>query len=49
MQCRPTLEGIDVNSLGEEEADQLIQPFDEEEIKRAVWSCEGSKASGLQF
>ncbi|XP_058765712.1 uncharacterized protein LOC131639232 [Vicia villosa] len=43
---RPLLEGVLVNSLSVEDRDSLEVPFSEEEIKEAVWSCDGSKSMG---
>lgn len=41
---RPMLEGIPFKSLSEVEVSFLEAPFIEEEIKVAVWSCDGTKS-----
>ncbi|GKV41635.1 hypothetical protein SLEP1_g49141 [Rubroshorea leprosula] len=43
---RPVLGGIDFKKLSVEEGAMLEEPFNEEEIKKVVWSCESSKAPG---
>ena len=44
---RPMLDGINFNSLDEEEAAWLERPFDEEEIFEVVIAFNGDKAPGL--
>ncbi|XP_058733800.1 uncharacterized protein LOC131605468 [Vicia villosa] len=43
---RPIPEGLVFNSLEEEEVSWLERGFSEEEVKEAVWSCDGNKSSG---
>lgn len=43
---RPALEGAPFSRLNSSENDGLIAPFSLEEIKDAVWSCEGNKSLG---
>ncbi|XP_058774615.1 uncharacterized protein LOC131648899 [Vicia villosa] len=43
---RPLLDGVFVNSLSEEERRSIEVPFSIEEIKGAVWSCDGTKSMG---
>ncbi|GKV19934.1 hypothetical protein SLEP1_g30130 [Rubroshorea leprosula] len=43
---RPHLDGIEFKKISAEDNSLLLAPFNEEEVKRAVWSCEGSKAPG---
>ncbi|CAK8574713.1 unnamed protein product [Lathyrus sativus] len=44
--ARPILEGIQFKSLNQENSLYLEVPFTNEEIKEAVWSCDGSKSPG---
>ncbi|GKV23685.1 hypothetical protein SLEP1_g33387 [Rubroshorea leprosula] len=44
---RPVLNGIEFKKILAEEGSMLEAPFKEEEVKQAVWSCESSKAPGL--
>ncbi|GKV32323.1 hypothetical protein SLEP1_g40939 [Rubroshorea leprosula] len=44
---RPHLDGIAFKMFSEDENSLLLAPFSEEEIKQAVWSCDCSKAPGL--
>jgi len=41
------LEAVEFKKLSWEESMSLISGFSEEEIKEAVWECEGSKSSDL--
>lgn len=43
---RPILEGVQFNQLNEEDNNILADQFSEEEIKEAVWDCEGDKSPG---
>ncbi|GKV04880.1 hypothetical protein SLEP1_g16977 [Rubroshorea leprosula] len=43
---RPHLDGIDFKKISAEDNSFLLAPFNEEEVKRAVWSCGCSKAPG---
>ncbi|XP_058775701.1 uncharacterized protein LOC131649975 [Vicia villosa] len=43
---RPEPRGIKLNSLSIEESLELEVPFFEEEIKNAIWSCDGRKSPG---
>lgn len=45
-QPRPLLEGISFNSLSQEENSQLCAHFSFDEIKEAIWSCDGDKSPG---
>ncbi|XP_058725807.1 uncharacterized protein LOC131597111 [Vicia villosa] len=40
---RPTIDGVNIISLSQENRLSLEVPFLEEEIKEAIWSCDGSK------
>ncbi|XP_019465331.1 PREDICTED: uncharacterized protein LOC109363522 [Lupinus angustifolius] len=42
----PSLDGIVFNRITEEDDNHLIVQFKEDEIKEAVWSCEGEKSPG---
>lgn len=37
---------IPCSSLSESESNELIAPFSEEEIRRAVWDCDSYKSPG---
>ena len=39
-------EGLQFNSLNDLQKSKLVERFTDEEIKRAVWDCEGNKSSG---
>lgn len=41
-----SFEGLEFNKLNETQAAKLIEKFSEQEIKEAVWDCEGSKSPG---
>jgi len=43
---RPVRDGVQFRQLGEEDNVHLVSPFTAEEIKAAVWSCEGNKSPG---
>src|SRR4051812_30336574 len=43
---RPRFEGVSFRRLGEEERRSLEAPFVEEEIKEAIWCCDGAKSPG---
>jgi exonuclease III len=43
---RPFLQGIEFNSLSAEENESLLAPFDEEEVRETIWSCDGNKSPG---
>ncbi|XP_019427110.1 PREDICTED: uncharacterized protein LOC109335433 [Lupinus angustifolius] len=42
--CRPSLDGIGFNRLAAEENAFLTTKFEVEEIKGAIWSCDGDKS-----
>lgn len=44
---RPLLDGLVLRPMSMNDSISLEAPFSEEEIKEAVWCCEGSKSSGL--
>ncbi|XP_058759068.1 uncharacterized protein LOC131632312 [Vicia villosa] len=44
---RPVLDGIEFNYITTGEAEELEHPFTTEELKDAVWSCDGDKCPGL--
>nr|KYP48621.1 hypothetical protein KK1_029682 [Cajanus cajan] len=46
LHARPRLQGTDFKTLSEEDVVTLILPFSDEEVKNAVWDCEGSKSPG---
>ena len=46
LQCRPQLNGISSNTVGQQECQLLVESFKEEEIRRAVWDCGGEKSPG---
>ncbi|GKV37864.1 hypothetical protein SLEP1_g45836 [Rubroshorea leprosula] len=43
---RPHLDGLEFKKISAEDNLLLLAPFNKEEVKQAVWSCEGSKALG---
>ena len=43
---RPTLDGVDFGSVGREDNELLTRPFTVEEIKEAIWDCDGNKCPG---
>ncbi|KAK7255911.1 hypothetical protein RIF29_29339 [Crotalaria pallida] len=44
---RPVLDGIEFKQLEDQEREALTKYFDEEEIKRAVWECDGDKSCNI--
>lgn len=44
---RPKVDGLPLPRLGEDQVVWLERPFDEEEVKKAVWLLDGDKAPGL--
>lgn len=44
--CHPNLEDLNFKRLDQRHNDLLVEPFLEDEIKAAVWSCESSKSPG---
>ncbi|XP_058733672.1 uncharacterized protein LOC131605316 [Vicia villosa] len=46
MGGRPILEDISFSKLNRVERDGLEYPFSEEEIKEAIWSCDGARSPG---
>ncbi|XP_058766944.1 uncharacterized protein LOC131640567 [Vicia villosa] len=45
-QDRPFISGVLFSTLSSSEVESLELPFNEEEIKEAVWECDGSKSPG---
>ncbi|PNX95639.1 cysteine-rich receptor-like protein kinase, partial [Trifolium pratense] len=43
---RPFLQGIDFDTLSADDNALLLEPFEEEEVKETIWSCDGSKSPG---
>jgi len=43
---RPVLDGVEFKQLSEEEKMELEEPFSEEEVKEAIWSCDRNKSPG---
>jgi hypothetical protein len=43
---RPFLQGIDFNTLSVDDNALLLAPFDEEEVRETIWSCDGNKSPG---
>ncbi|GKV49208.1 hypothetical protein SLEP1_g55970 [Rubroshorea leprosula] len=43
---RPKLDGINFKKISEEDNTLLTAPFNEEEIRSAVWDCDSSKSPG---
>ena len=43
---RPTLDGVSFNALTLIQRDILVEPFKEEEVRCAVWSCGNDKSPG---
>ncbi|XP_058733340.1 uncharacterized protein LOC131604946 [Vicia villosa] len=43
---RPELRGINFNSLSYEDSSGLEKPFEEDEVKEAIYSCDGNKSPG---
>ena len=46
LRDRPTLDGVQFRSLREDDKVLLDRKFDLEEIREAVWECEGNKNPG---
>lgn len=44
---RPNLDGVHFNKISSQESDLLTGVFSIEEIKDAVWGCEGNKSPGV--
>jgi len=42
----PTLDGIQFQTIGSQHNDMLVEHFQEDEIKRVVWSCGSDKSPG---
>ena len=43
---RPTLEGTSFETISQSQNEFLMQPFDEKEIRDAVWDCGSQKSPG---
>jgi hypothetical protein len=43
---RPRLDGISFSELSVFDADLLTAPFEEQEVKEAIWSCDGDRSPG---
>ena len=43
---RPNLDGVSFNVLTHTQRDTLVEPFKEEEVRCAVWSCGNDKSPG---
>nr|KYP51642.1 Transposon TX1 uncharacterized [Cajanus cajan] len=43
---RPTLDGVQFKSISEAQNEMLAAPFEEDEIRNAVWECGSSKCPG---
>ncbi|MCI06375.1 cysteine-rich receptor-like protein kinase, partial [Trifolium medium] len=43
---RPFLQGIDFSMLSAEDNASLLVPFEEEEVRDVIWSCDGNKSPG---
>jgi hypothetical protein len=43
---RPFLEGIDFSTLSDDDNTFLLAPFEEEEFRDTIWSCDGNKSPG---
>jgi len=43
---RPNLDGVQFNVLSPTQREMMVQPFNEEEIRCAVWSCGSDKSPG---
>ena len=43
---RPTLDGVSFSVLSSSQRDIMVEPFKEEEITCAVWSCGNNKSPG---
>lgn len=44
---RLTLASIEFNQVSEEDREEMVREFSDEEVRKAVWECEGSKSPGL--
>jgi hypothetical protein len=44
---RPSIANLQFNSISEDDAYYLKRPFDEENVKQAVWECDNFKSLGL--
>lgn len=40
---RPTMDGINFKHISDEENKMLMEVFTREEVKNAVWACEGNE------
>ena len=45
-QARPKLDGIQLQSIDFQQNQMLVERFNEEEVRRAVWSCGSDKSPG---
>ncbi|GAU46303.1 hypothetical protein TSUD_283280 [Trifolium subterraneum] len=43
---RPFLQGIDFHTLSDADNAFLVEPFNEEEVRETIWSCDGNKSPG---
>ncbi|MCI94588.1 RNA-directed DNA polymerase (Reverse transcriptase), partial [Trifolium medium] len=43
---RPRIMNLQFSSISEADAYHLERPFDEEEVKQAVWECDSLKSPG---
>ncbi|XP_058763377.1 uncharacterized protein LOC131636799 [Vicia villosa] len=46
VERRPNIGGLGMKKLLEREALRIERPFTEEEVKVAIWSCDGNKSAG---
>ena len=46
QQQRPNLDGVRFSVLNASQRDRMVEPFSEQEITRAVWSCGNDKSPG---
>lgn len=43
---RPNLDGVEFKSISQQDNSHLVAPFEEGEVKAAVWECGSMKSSG---
>ena len=43
---RPTLDGIPFQTISQHQSNMLVAPFQEEEIKEAIWDCGSQRSPG---
>ena len=44
--CRPRLDGINFHTINQHQNNMLVAPFQEEEVRQAIWDCGSEKSPG---